>query len=106
MTIDPLRTAIAEQLPRLQKWGVDGLAKKLEASGLISTGWVGVHDSLPDIDEYVVWMHESGYVIYEAIDKDWDEEYMKYFLKGYGEGAISGPIILWLRLPQPPKDPT
>jgi len=35
MTIDHLRTAIAEQVPRLQSWEVDGLAKKLEREGLL-----------------------------------------------------------------------
>jgi len=35
MQIDHLRTAIAEQVPRLQKWEVDGLAKKLESTGLV-----------------------------------------------------------------------
>lgn len=40
MTIDHLKTAIAEQVPRLQSWEVDGLAKKLEREGL-TTGLGG-----------------------------------------------------------------
>lgn len=40
MQIDHLRTAIAEQVPRLQSWEVDGLAKKLESAGLIAPEWV------------------------------------------------------------------
>lgn len=46
MTIDHLRTAIAEQVPRLQSWEVDGLAKKLEREGLLITpGYIGEIDA-------------------------------------------------------------
>jgi len=56
MTIDPLRTAIAEQVPRLKKWEVDGLAKKLLASGLLAQEWIPVTDRLPTEDAaYLVY---------------------------------------------------
>lgn len=46
MTIDHLRTAIAEQVPHLQSWEVDGLAKKLESAGLVmAPGYIGVIDA-------------------------------------------------------------
>lgn len=63
--------------------------------------WVSVKDRLPEIDQYVLWLHESGYIFYEAIDKDWDAEYMDYFLGGYGNKETSGPLTHWM-LPEAP----
>lgn len=64
--------------------------------------WISVKTSLPDYDKYVAWCHESGYMFFEAIDKDWDSEYMEYFLGGYGNGETSGRITHWMSI-EPPK---
>jgi hypothetical protein len=63
--------------------------------------WVSVKDKLPEIDEYVLWWHESGNVFQEAIDKDWDREYLDYFLGGYGNKETSGPLTHWTKISGP-----
>lgn len=63
-------------------------------------GWISVADRLPAIDEYVIWRYACGNIFQECIDKDWDKEYLDYFLSGYGLKEISGPITHWMRIPR------
>jgi len=59
--------------------------------------WKDVRYSLPDIDEYVLWRTESGYVFMDCIDKDSDEYSIKWFLAC---NKILGPITHWMRAPE------
>ena len=60
-------------------------------------------ENLPDIDTYVLWIHENGYVFMECIGKDWDDKYLAYFLSGYGSKEISGKITHWREAPEWPE---
>lgn len=73
-----------------------GLVEKYVQSNIVYR----VKDVLPKIDEYVLWIHENGSMFEEAIDKDWDNEYLKYFLEGYGRKEVCGPILFWMRKPK------
>ncbi len=58
--------------------------------------WISVKDRLPEIDTYVIWVTESGFMFIKEIDKDdgawWKEK-----------TAYSGNITHWMPLPEPPK---
>ena len=58
--------------------------------------WVSVKDKLPEIDEYVLWIWENGFIFYECIDKDWDRDIIEMFLGGY-KSEIHGPITHWMK---------
>ena len=75
----------------------DRAVKVVEAFRAELDKWIPIESSLPDHDEYVLWYHQSGKIIQEAIDKDWDKEYLNYFLSGYGEKELSGPVTHWKR---------
>lgn len=62
--------------------------------------WISVKDRLPEIDEYVLWRQGNGFIFMEAIDDDWDEDYLRYFLGGYGTKSIAGPITHWMPPPE------
>ena len=65
-------------------------------------GWISVKDRLPEIDDYVLWIHENGSIFQECIDKDWDKEYLQYFLNGFGIKEVAGPITHWMPSPESP----
>jgi hypothetical protein len=64
---------------------------------------ISVNERLPQLDEYVLWIHENGFIFYDAIDKDWDNKYMEYFLGGYGRKERCGRITHWMK-PEAPKE--
>ena len=64
--------------------------------------WVSVKDRLPDYDDYVIWCYENGSMFFECIDKDWDSEYLTYFLDGSGHKESSGTITHWMPKPEYP----
>ena len=63
--------------------------------------WINVKDRLPENDHYVLWLHENGMVFYDALDKDMDFEYIKYFLNGNSLKEIAGPILYWCEVEYP-----
>lgn len=65
--------------------------------------WVSVKDNLPEIDQYVLWLHENGFIFHEAIDKDWSPRIVKYFLAGRNMAELMGPITHWM-LPELPTE--
>lgn len=64
--------------------------------------WISVKDSLPEIDQYVLWVWKNGFIFMECIDKDWDRYNIDMFLSGYGSD-VHGPITHWMHSPEPPK---
>ena len=63
---------------------------------LLDVYWRNPQKELPDFDEYALWVHESGFIFMKCIDKDWDEEYMNYFIGGYGNKETSGRLVGWM----------
>lgn len=57
-------------------------------------GWQSVHlDKLPKIDQPALWLYKAGGIIYESLNHDMDEVWIKYFLAG---NEVTGPIIGWM----------
>lgn len=52
--------------------------------------WIPISEKLPDIDELVLWLYESGGIIYDCLDKETD---VKSFLRGT---FASGKITHWM----------
>lgn len=96
MTIDHLRTAIAEQVPRLQSWEVDGLAKKLEREGLLRPEWIPVAERLPELGVPVLCLLDDGSMCddYRVKYKSGREEW---------EGFRDFEVSHWQRRPEAPK---
>lgn len=65
--------------------------------------WISVknRDNFPDIDYPVLWLYESGGIIHEMIDKDWDYDFMERFLAGYEH---TGPITHWMDIDLPEEN--
>ena len=55
--------------------------------------WIPITERMPDIDELVLWLYESGGIIYDCIDKDWTSKVLKNFLWGT---FASGKITHWM----------
>jgi len=66
----------------------------------LDSGWIKVSDRLPEIDEYVLWYCENGFIFQECLEKDRD---VNKFLKGYNLSDISGSVTHWQKI-APPKD--
>ena len=78
-----------------------GYMAALFATDKVKTAkWIDIKERLPGIDEYVLWIHENGFVFEESIDKDWDKEYLDYFLGGYGHKETSGAVTHWMPIPK------
>ncbi len=59
---------------------------------LLEHRWIPVAEGLPERDVYVLWLFESGGMVWENIDHDADEANVAFFLSGYHN---SGPITHW-----------
>lgn len=58
--------------------------------------WISAKDRLPDIDQYALWVAESGFMFIREIDKDdypWWNDNVRH----------CGLITHWMPLPEPPK---
>lgn len=64
--------------------------------------WISVKDALPEVDQYVLWLHEGGHIAQEAIDRDWSAYYFSYFLMGKATYEDYGPITHWM-IPELPE---
>jgi hypothetical protein len=73
------------------------------SAGKKQSPWISVMDRLPSIDEYVLWTHENGSIFQDAIDKDWDGAYLRYFFDGFGRKELCGPITHWMKPPVAPS---
>ena len=62
--------------------------------------WIDVNKQLPDYDEYVLWIYESGHIYYGCIDKD--DTLELFFKRSHSE--VVGDIIAWMPEPEYPKD--
>jgi hypothetical protein len=59
--------------------------------------WIPIEQTkqfLPNMDEYVLWLYESGGIVYECINKEMDVD---KFING---NNITGPIIAWMHAPE------
>lgn len=61
--------------------------------------WISVKDQLPEIDQLVLWYHDTGgYSVFE-IDKDlfWMDSLYSYLANYFH-------VTHWIKLPEPPKN--
>lgn len=66
--------------------------------------WIDIAEyGLPEFEQMVLWLYQDGFVICERIYEDWDEEYLQYFLGGYGDGETRGRIVAWMPTAAPDK---
>jgi hypothetical protein len=82
--------------------GIEELEQKIDEWSELqkcTLEWVDVTKRLPDTDRVVLWICESGGVFMEHVDKEWDKDYIKYFLKG---NRYSGKIVAWANSPSVP----
>lgn len=69
----------------------------------MKTKWIDVRVQLPAIDEYVLWLYDNGSIIHDHIDKDWNNEFLQFFLSGGQARLLRGRIIAWMHVPEYPN---
>lgn len=60
--------------------------------------WVPVSEGLPEIDQFVLWRFESGYILHGVMNKGM---LLDEFLGG---DDVSGKITHWMPEPEPPEE--
>ena len=66
----------------------------------IENEWIDITKQLPEIDEFVLFVYDSGWMYQGHIDKDMDSEYLTQWIKGT---KTTGSITHWMRIKSPER---